>query len=117
MILIADDNENVRRMLRSIVEDVDPDIVECVNGKEAFEAYAEHEPDVVLMDIGMEPVDGLTAMALILGRYPDASIIIVTEHQDRRMRETSLKKGAAGFVGKDDLTLLEPLLRSISEET
>ena len=117
MILIADDNDDVRRMLRSIVEDIDPVIVECANGREALEAYSEHEPDVVLMDIEMEPVDGLTAMVLILERYPDASIIIVTEHQDRRMKETSLKKGAAGFVGKDDLTSVNAIVRDILDRT
>jgi len=116
MILIADDNDDVRRMLRSIVEDIDPDIVECTNGREAFEAYAEYEPDVVLMDIGMEPVDGLTAMALILAKYPDAAIIIVTEHQDRRIRETSLSRGASGFVGKDDVTLVSGMVRRVLDK-
>jgi CheY-like chemotaxis protein len=114
MILIADDNDDVRRMLRSIVEDIDPDIIECVNGLEAFEAYAEHGPDVVLMDIGMEPVDGLTAMKMILGSFPEARIIVVTEHRDPRTREISLDKGASAFVGKDDVTALAEIVRDLA---
>ena len=61
MILIADDNTEVRRILRSMLEDIDPDIIECANGHDAIENYCLHEPDVVLMDLNMTPVDGLTA--------------------------------------------------------
>jgi two-component system response regulator DesR len=106
MILIADDNNDVRRMLRSLVEDLDPEIIECPNGQEAVAKYEELEPDLVLMDISMQPVDGLTATQKILERFPAARIIIVTEHQDPRIRKKSIEIGAIGFVGKDDLMSL-----------
>lgn len=114
MILIADDNTEVRRILRSMLEDIDPDIIECANGHDAIENYCLHEPDVVLMDLNMTPVDGLTATRTILKDHPDARIIIVTQHQDRRTRDLSLSVGASGFVGKDDLTKVRKLVRAKS---
>lgn len=113
MILIADDNEMVRSLLRSMLEDLDGEIIEASSGQEAIEAYGSHQPDVVLMDLNMNPVDGLTATQAILENHPDARIIIVTQHQDERTRDLSLSVGASGFVGKDDLTQVRDLLRNM----
>src|SRR5829696_6100648 len=110
MILIADDNAEVRRMIRNLVEDIDPDIVECTDGSAAVESYAIHHPDWVLMDINMQPLDGLTAARAIIEKYPDARIVIVSQHQDARTRDTALAIGAYAFVGKQDLMELRELL-------
>jgi CheY-like chemotaxis protein len=110
MILIAEDNAEVRRMIRNLIEDIDPEIVECSDGGEAIAAYESNRPDFVLMDINMHPVDGLTAAKEILGRHADAKIIIVSRHQDARTRETALAIGVTAFVGKDDLTPLRDLI-------
>lgn len=110
MILLADDNKEVRRLIRSLVEDLESEILECENGQEAIEMFEELKPDLVLMDINMSPVDGITATRRILERFPDARIVIVTEHQDRAMRALALASGACGFVGKDDLTRLRNFL-------
>ena len=82
MILIADDNSQVRRMIRELIEDIDSQIIECEDGGGAIAAYEQHHPDFVLMDVHMTPVDGLTASKEILHRYPDAKIIAVTQYQD-----------------------------------
>ena len=112
MILIADDNEGVRSMLKSLLDDIDEDLIECSNGREAIELYELHLPDVVLMDLNMQPIDGVTATRTILERFPDARVVIVTQHQDRRTRDLCLSIGACGFVGKDDLTALPDIVRS-----
>ena len=62
------------------------------------------------MDINMHPVDGLTAMRTILEKHPDAQIIIVSQHQDARTRETALAMGAHALVGKEDLMELRELV-------
>lgn len=111
MILIADDNQEMRRMIRDLVADIDPEVVECADGGEAIKAYEEHRPDFVLMDIHMTPVDGLTATREILGRYPEAKIIVVTQLQDARTRARGKAMGVWAFVGKDDLMSLRSLLR------
>lgn len=110
MILIAEDNAEVRRMIRNLIEDIDAEILECSDGGEAIEVYEANLPDFILMDINMQPVDGLTAAKEILSRHAEAKIIIVSQHQDARTRETALSIGIAAFVGKDDLTPLRDLI-------
>ena len=97
-------------MIRKLIEDLDTQIFECSNGGEAIEAYEANLPDFVLMDINMQPIDGLTAAKQILRRHPEARIIIVSQHQDRQTRETALSIGVTAFVGKDDLTPLRDLI-------
>ena len=110
MILIADDNDDVRRMIRSLIEEIDADVIEANDGGTAIEAFERHRPEWVLMDVNMHPVDGLTAMRTILEKHPDAQIIIVSQHQDARTRETALAMGAHAFVGKEDLMELRELV-------
>ena len=110
MILIAEDNAEVRRMIRKLIEDIDTQILECSNGGEAIEAYETNHPDFVLMDINMQPLNGLSAAKEILNRHPEARIIIVSQHQDTQTRETALAIGVSAFVGKDDLTPLRDLI-------
>ena len=110
MILIAEDNAEVRRKIRKLIEHIDTQILQCSNGVEAIEAYEANLPDFVLMDINMQPIDGLTAAKQILIRHPEAKIIIVSQHQDKQTRETALSIGVTAFVGKDDLTPLRELL-------
>jgi two-component system response regulator DegU len=111
MILIAEDNTDFRRMMRSLVEEIDADVIEAGDGCSAFEAFERHLPDWVLMDINMKPVDGLSAMREILERHPEARIIIVSHHQDAQTRATALAMGAHAFVGKEDLMSVRDLIR------
>lgn len=99
-------------MIRALIADIDPEVIECADGGEAIRAYDEHRPDFVLMDINMTPVDGLTAAREILLRYPDARIIAVTQHQDARTRARGQEIGIWAFVGKDDLMSLRDLIRA-----
>lgn len=111
MILIADDNADVRRIIRNLVEEIDPEVIECSDGGEAAEAYELHRPDWVLMDINMRQVDGLTAMRTILEKHPQARIVVVSQYQDARTRDTALAMGAHAFVGKEDLMKLRELIK------
>ena len=112
MILITDDNADVRRIIRNLVEEIDPDVIECSNGAEAIESYELNHPDWVLMDISMRHVDGLTAMRTILERHPEAKIVVVSQYQDARTRDTALAMGAHAFVGKEDLMKLREVLNA-----
>lgn len=113
MILIADDNANVRRMIRSLLEEIDTVVIECSDGGAAIEAYDRLLPDWVLMDINMQPVDGLTAMRTILTRHPKARITIISQYQDARTRDTALAMGAYSFVGKEDLMSLRARIQEV----
>ena len=117
MILIADDNTQMRRMIRDLIADIDPEILECADGAEAIEAYDKHRPDFVLMDINMTPVDGLAATKAILSRHPEARIIAVTQQQDSSTRAAAISVGACAFVGKDDLMSVRLLIRRIDDHS
>lgn len=110
MILIAENNPEVRRMIRSFVEEIDSDVIEAIDGSTAIAAYELHQPDWVLMDINMRPMDGLTAMRVILDKHPEARVVVVSQHQDARTRSTALAMGAHSFVGKEDLMSLRDLI-------
>src|SRR5829696_1094594 len=110
MILIADDNPDVRRMIRSLVEEIDADLAECSDGGAAIEAYDNLLPEWLLMDINMLPVDGLTALRAIRAKHPEARIIIISQYQDARTRDTALAMGAYAFVGKEDLMSVRELI-------
>ena len=111
MILIADDNADVRRIIRKLVEEIDPEVIECSNGSQAIEMYELHRPDWVLMDINMREMDGLTAMRTILERHREARVVVVSQYQDARTRDTALAMGAHAFVGKEDLMSLRTMIK------
>ena len=81
-ILIVDDNANVRRLFRQLLKHLGGEIVECHDGVDAAAAYAQHHPQVVLMDVGMPRLNGLAATRLLLQQFPDARVVIVTDYAD-----------------------------------
>jgi CheY-like chemotaxis protein len=110
VLLIAEDNPPMRRLIRALVEDLDDQIVECADGAEACRLYDAHHPDWVLMDLSMQPMDGLTAIRQILARSPGARIVVISRHDDPATRAQVREAGAVAFVSKDDLRPLRRLL-------
>jgi DNA-binding NarL/FixJ family response regulator len=110
MILIAEDNPLMKKLLRGIIDDLDALIVECADGEEAFRICERHSPDWVLMDVSMPIMDGLTATRQIVSRCPSAKVVIITNHDDEATRAQAFEAGACGFLGKDDLSPLRPLI-------
>jgi CheY-like chemotaxis protein len=110
ILLIVDDNQQMRRLIRSVVGDMAEVITECCDGSLALAAYAESLPDWVLMDIRMPKVDGITATRQLKSRYPQAHVCIVTDYEDRELREAAREAGAEGYVVKEDLLSLRQVL-------
>ena len=102
-LMIVDDNAEMRRVIRRIVSGIATEIVECEDGNEALAAYTRTRPDWVLMDIEMSGVDGITATRLITTAYPDARVIIVTNHHHEQYRQAASECGACGYVLKENL--------------
>jgi CheY-like chemotaxis protein len=109
-LLIVDDNQAMRLLIRSVVRGLSAEVVECADGAEALARYIAHRPDWVLMDVEMGGMDGLQATRAILARFPDARIVIVTQYTDAATRGAAAAAGATGFVSKDNLTELRALL-------
>ncbi len=102
-ILIADDHLIIRQGLRLILETGnDFEIMaEASDGAEALELCAEHNPDVVLMDLRMPGMDGLTAIEKLHESQPDIAVVILTTFNEDEMMLRGLKAGARGYLLKD----------------
>jgi DNA-binding NarL/FixJ family response regulator len=111
-VLIVEDNEGVRRLLRSVVTDIAAVAWDCGDGADALEAFGMYRPDVVLMDIRMPGLDGLAATRQIMRSHPSAKIVIVTDYDDDGLRDAAREAGACGYALKRNLLDLVPLILS-----
>ncbi|MEO8504160.1 MAG: response regulator transcription factor [Acidobacteriota bacterium] len=101
-ILIADDHALFRESLKSLITARGLDVVgEGRNGKEAVELVRSLKPDVVLMDLAMPIMDGLTATKLISAEMPEVKVIIVTASDDDANLFEAIKSGAQGYLLKN----------------
>ncbi len=102
-ILIVDDHAVVRQGLMTFLELQDEiEVVgEAGNGQEALQKVQELQPDVVLMDLVMPVMDGLTAIKQIKQLRPETEIIALTSFADDEKVFTAIRSGATGYLLKD----------------
>jgi two-component system chemotaxis response regulator CheY len=99
-VLIADDSEFMRNLLREILEEDHTIVGEVENGVEAVEVFKEEQPDLVMMDIVMPIRDGIEATDEIKTDHPGANVIMCTSvGQEEKMKE-AVKAGADGYITK-----------------
>jgi NarL family two-component system response regulator YdfI len=112
-VLIADDHLIVREGLQLILETAeDFELVgEAADGAQAVQLANQLKPDVILMDLQMPRVDGLTAIAQIRAQQPDMAIVILTTYNEDDRMIRGLRAGARGYLLKD--TDRETLLNTI----
>ena len=100
-ILIADDLQFIKLVLRDLLEKAGFRVVgEASNGEEAVELFQDKRPDVVLMDITMPKMDGLTALKKILKIDPGAKVIMCSALGQQTLIVQALQMGAKDFVVK-----------------
>jgi NarL family two-component system response regulator LiaR len=102
-VLVVDDHAVVREGLRAFLELQEGIEIagEAADGEEALALAERLEPDVVLMDLVMPNVDGLTAMRGLRERVPDARVIVLTSFLDDEKLLPALRAGAAGYLLKN----------------
>lgn len=110
-VLIVEDNPTICQMMHGIVSPLADAVYDCADGAQALAAYQTHHPDVVLMDIAVGTVDGITATRRIRAADPMAQIIIVTMFDEADLREAAQAAGASGYVLKDNLLELRQWLQ------
>ena len=101
-LLIVDDHKVVRQGLRFLLQhEADMEIVgEAADGEEAIVAVRQHVPNVVLLDLLMPKMDGITALRAIKEISPSTQVIILTSHQGDDELFEAIKAGALSYVLK-----------------
>ena len=102
-VLLVDDQELVRSGLRRVLRRRDGVLVvgECEDGDQVQAAVAEHDPDVVVMDLRMRRVNGIDATRALRGRPGAPPVLVLTTFDDDELLAGALRAGAAGFLLKD----------------
>lgn len=114
-ILIVDDDKLVVMSLKMILEaSGEVEVTGTGNdGSDAVKMYEELMPDVLLMDIRMPGMDGLTAAETILSKHKDAAILFLTTFSDDEYIVKALNIGAKGYILKQDFESILPALAAV----
>lgn len=101
-VLVVDDHPLMREGIAAVIQrEADMLLVaEASNGREAIERFAEHRPDVTLMDLQMPEVDGVAATIAIRARWSDARIVMLTTYRGDTQALRALQAGASGYLLK-----------------
>lgn len=108
--MIVEDNPAVRRLIKRATCDIAQNVLECEDGADSLDAYARHSPDIVLMDIRMPRMDGLTSTRRLLSAFPNARVVILTDYDDDQLRIAARDAGACAYALKHNLTQLEEVI-------
>ena len=114
-VLVADDHPVVRDGLKLFLSLTDglEWVGEAVNGEQAVNACAMNLPDVVLMDMVMPVMDGLTATRLLHEKFPNIKVIALTSFDDKAHVRKAIEAGAVGFLYKNaEMSELAEAIRS-----
>lgn len=103
-VLLADDHAVVRKGLQLFIgyEENMELVAEAKDGDELIEIIKTHKADVLLLDLDMPKMNGITAIRKIKEIDPDLKIIILTMHPEDIYGKTALQMGASGYIIKDD---------------
>ncbi|MBK8491113.1 MAG: sigma-54-dependent Fis family transcriptional regulator [Saprospirales bacterium] len=99
-VLIVDDEGNIRRAFREILEFQEYKVEEAADGVEALVKAKQWKPDVVIMDIKMPKMDGMEALEKLQEKYPDIPVIMISGHANIDTAVEAVKKGAFDFIAK-----------------
>jgi DNA-binding NarL/FixJ family response regulator len=118
-VLLADDHQILRDGIRRGLESAGEDVVgEADNGEEALELVRETKPDIVLMDLSMPVLDGVSATRRITEEFPDVRVVVLTMHDDPQRTRAALEAGAVGYMtkGTSFADVLDTLRRAMAGE-
>jgi two-component system, NarL family, response regulator LiaR len=112
-VILIDDHSATHRLVSELLATVDDIrlIGQGSSGADVLPLYEQHRPDVVLMDVMMPGMDGMTATRDLIRRYPDARILVLSGFQDDDSVHAMIDSGASGYVLK--VSLIQDLVNGI----
>jgi CheY-like chemotaxis protein len=101
-ILVADDNQVSRELIREVLEDSSQKVLEAENGEEAIEKIVSENPDIVLLDIQMPIFDGYEVLRRVRSdpRFREIQFVALTAYAMKEDREKALASGFNAYVTK-----------------
>ncbi len=115
-VIVIDDHRRVHQALAAkidFMEDIEV-LAHGSNGIEAIDLCAQHQPDIMLMDILMPGMDGIEATRQIHARFPNVKILALSSFDDQDTVRQMLANGAAGYLLKDSsMDVLEETIRAV----
>ncbi len=118
-VLLVEDTEDNRQMMRRLLELSGYRVVEATNGKEAVEVASQERPQVILMDLSLPLIDGLAATRRIrsLPELTKVPIVAVSAHDTADFHSEALAAGCDAYITKPiDYTELEDLIQRLLSE-
>ena len=114
-LVVVDDDQIVAMSLKTILEaDEEIDVVACGNdGEDAIMLYEREKPDILLMDIQMKNVSGLSAAEEIMKKDSDAKILLLTTFSDDEYIVKALDIGVKGYILKQDFDGIVPAVKAV----
>jgi len=101
-ILIVDDHPIVRAGLRRLLTaEPEIEICEATSGRDALSVFRKLQPKLVILDLNLPDVGGLEVLARLKAANPDASVLVLSMHDDETHVTRALRAGAAGYVTKN----------------
>ncbi|MFZ4619542.1 MAG: response regulator transcription factor [Bacteroidota bacterium] len=114
-ILLVDDNQKMRSMVRELIGARSHDFYEASDGAVAVQCYLDYRPDMVVMDIELSAMDGLTATKKIIEKDANANIIVLTTYNTAAYRDAAMSAGAKHFFGKENLMSLRSFVSGMTQ--
>jgi len=115
-ILIIDDSSFMRKRIGNAVRQAGHEVIGTAReGAEGFEMYRELRPDLVIMDITMQGVDGIQAAGMIRHEDPEAKIVFMSLVTDPDVMCKAQELGALDFLGKNDSEKLSSIMDGLEK--
>ena len=114
-LVIIDDDYLVVQALETIVNSKENLTVVATghSGQDAIDLYQQHQPDLLLMDIRMEPMSGIEAAASILEKHKEAKILFITTFQDDDYITKAMALGCRGYILKQNIKGIVPAIEAV----
>lgn len=113
-VIIVDDDYLVVNSLKTIVSASNINVLaEGYDGEQAVELYKKHMPDLILMDIRMDKMNGIEATKEILKADPDAKILLITTFQDDEYISAAISLGCRGYILKQNIKGIIPAINAV----